>query len=124
MKTSTAIRRFATVLASGLTLAIACAAAQPEAAQTTDATEAWPDPDHDIESIEGLRRSAAVGNAVAALLIATRLVDRFERGGPSDDLDRPLPRRRKFRHLGADRAASATGLRSESAALSLDLRNR
>ena len=86
MKSSTAVFRLATVLAAGLTLATACAAAPPEAPQTTSATEAWPDPDRGVESIESLRHAAAVGDADAALAVATRLVDRFERGGASADL--------------------------------------
>ena len=87
MKSSTTVHRFATVLAAGLTLAIvACAAAPTDAPQTTGAAEAWPDPDHDAESIESLRRAAGAGDADAALAVATRLVDRFERGGATDDL--------------------------------------
>ncbi len=92
MKLPIAIPRLATLLGSVLTfLAIACTGAQADMAQTIAAagdapTEAWPEPEFATESIESLRWAAAVGNVNAAIVVATRLVDRFERDGAVDDL--------------------------------------
>ncbi len=90
MKPSIAIPRRASLLLSGFAFAfaVAGAAAQPDTAQTTAAnsTEAWPEPELATESIDSLRLAAAVGNVNAAIMVATRLLDRFERGGAVDDL--------------------------------------
>lgn len=90
MKSTIAISCPATRMVLGLTfLAVACAAAQGDRAQTTGATtamEAWPEPELATEPIESLRLAAAVGNVDAEIVVATRLVDRLERGGAVDDL--------------------------------------
>ena len=88
MKPFVAIPHAARLLLSSLALAAACMSAQADAAQTAaaDSTEAWPEPELATESIESLRLAAAVGNVDAAIVVATRLVDRFERGGAVDDL--------------------------------------
>ena len=86
MKSFTVVHRLAAALAAGLALAAACATAQPDASQPTGTTEARPDLDPTTASIEPLRQAAAVGDVDAALAVASRLVDRFEHGGATDDL--------------------------------------
>ena len=73
-------------------VSLATLASMPAAAQTTAlqsppaTTEAWPDPDTSLEPLGSLRRSAAVGDADAALAVATRLSDRYDIHGRLDDL--------------------------------------
>lgn len=87
MKTPTSFHRrlAATLLASGLALVAAGAGAQQSA---PPALQAWSAPDLDLsnEAIEPLRQAAEVGDPDAALVVATRLVDRYERNGTDDDL--------------------------------------
>ena len=87
MKTPSALhcRIAATVLASGLALVAAGAGAQQRTPQTT---QAWSQPDLDLsnEAIQPLRRAAQAGDVDAALVVATRLVDRYEHNDTSDDL--------------------------------------
>ncbi len=90
MKPPSAIhcRIAATVLASGLALVAASAGAQQSTAQTLQTPQAWSQPDLDLsnEAIQPLRQAAQVGDVDAALVVATRLVDRYEHNDTSDDL--------------------------------------
>ena len=88
MKSPTAFRcAAARALASASMLfVIAFAAAQTNALPTTRTTSGWPGSAVDTEPIEPLRLAAAAGHVDAALAVATRLVDRFEHGGATDDL--------------------------------------
>ena len=89
MKSQTAHRHASALLAVGLTFAWSCAAAAPDTPQATTTSQAikiWPEPELANESIAPLRQTASAGDVDAALELATRLIERFERGGTSDDI--------------------------------------
>lgn len=83
-------RRCALAVIAG-SLALGCMAGQTDTG-TSAASDGQSiagrltDPDLSAEAIQPLRLAAQVGDVNAALALATRLIERYERGSPSDDL--------------------------------------